>query len=257
MLMVALAGCTLTPAERTDQLARAHGFTREVAQGAGFRHVIYSNRVAERDQELHVYLSGDGSPWLGRKRISDDPTPRRPVALHLMALDPSPSVYVGRPCYHGLARHPPCQPDMWTTARYGEPIVASMAEVVNHQIARTLKTRVTLIGFSGGGTLAMLLSERIRATVAVVTIAANLDIHAWAALHGYSPLNDSLNPATRPPLPAHIRQVHLAGSADQSVPPALTTAAIARQPSATLSVFDGFDHSCCWQSIWPQALHDL
>jgi hypothetical protein len=255
--MAALAGCTLTPAARIDQLAQAHDFTREVAQGAGFRHVIYSNQETGQDGALHVYLSGDGSPWLSRKRISDDPTPRRPIALRLMTLDTASSLYVGRPCYHGLAQHPPCHPGLWTTARYGEPILASMAAVVNHRLARTSKTRVILIGFSGGGTLAMLLGERIPATSAIVTIAANLDVRAWSALHGFSPLSHSLDPATRPPLPAHIRQIHLAGSADRSVPPAIVTAAISRQPAATLRVFDGFDHSCCWQSIWPQALSGL
>ena len=74
---------------------------------------------------LHVYLDGDGTPMLGSYPAAD-PTPRDPLVLDLMALDSTPSIYVGRPCYHGLSGAP-CSPSLWTSGRYSEPVVASMA----------------------------------------------------------------------------------------------------------------------------------
>ncbi len=64
----------------------------------------------------------------------------------------------------------------------------------------------------------MLVAARMEQVRQVVTIAANLDIDAWAEHSGYSRLRGSLNPATQPPLPTHIQQIHLAGGRDLRVP---------------------------------------
>lgn len=46
--------------------------------------------------------------------------------LRLMALDPAPSVYLGRPCYHGLAA--PCRARRsFGRARYSARVLDSMA----------------------------------------------------------------------------------------------------------------------------------
>jgi pimeloyl-ACP methyl ester carboxylesterase len=82
--------------------------------------------------------------------------------------------------------------------------------------------RVAWFGHSGGGTLAVLLAARLPETVAVVTIAANLDTDAWAAYGGHQDLSGSLSPASCPPLSQQIQQRHYAGGKDRVVPPALT-----------------------------------
>jgi len=105
--------------------------------------------------------------------------------------------------------------------------------------------------------LAMLIAARVEQVRGVLTIAANLDIATWADRHGYSRLLGSLNPATQPPLPAKIRQIHLAGERDRRVPAHLSEPAVARQRNARLFVVPNVDHSCCWEHAWPAILAGL
>jgi poly(3-hydroxybutyrate) depolymerase len=111
---------------------------------------------------------------------------------------------------------------------------------------------VVWFGYSGGGTLAMLLAPRVAETEEVVTVAANLDVAAWVRHHGVRPLEGSLDPARQPPLPARIVQRHWAGAADPEVPADV----VRRVAGANLVVVPRFDHVCCWQDIWPEILED-
>ena len=103
----------------------------------------------------------------------------------------------------------------------------------------------------------MLLAERVPETIAVVTLAGNLDVAAWTEHHGYAPLRESLDPATRPSLPAGIVQLHLRAERDRVVPPELVDDALARQPAAVALILPEVDHDCCWEEIWPDALVQL
>jgi pimeloyl-ACP methyl ester carboxylesterase len=250
-------GACSSPAERTDTEAGTLGFTRAIVAGAPFSHVVYRPARQVRGDVLHVYIGGDGSPRRAVRSLPPDPTPRRPVLLPLLALDPAPGVYLGRPCYHGLGADPPCRPWYWTLGRYGDAVVDSMAQAVRRLGRETGAGQVVLIGHSGGGTLAMLMAERLAETRAVVTLGGNLDVAAWTGHHGFTALSGSLDPARRPPLPSEIVQIHLRGTADEVVPPALTDAVIARQPHAVSHVYPAFDHECCWQRVWPAVLAEL
>ncbi|MDO8412256.1 MAG: hypothetical protein Q7S51_00555 [Gallionellaceae bacterium] len=253
-LVMQITGCA-SPAMRMDEQAAGLGYHRQVVKGEGYEHVVYikPGRATEHSI-LHVYLEGDGTPWVRKHLAAFDPTPRKPVMLALMALDSMPSLYLGRPCYHGLSQTIGCMPDLWTSARYSEVVVASMTSALT-QLAEDYQS-VILMGYSGGGTLAMLLAERLPKTKAVITLAANLDTDRWAALHGEQ-LSGSLNPARRPPLPTHIKQQHFAGGEDDNVPPALIRDAVAPQPGAAFKVFEKFDHGCCWQTVWSEILDGL
>jgi hypothetical protein len=248
-LALLLLGCA-SPPPTPDAVAATGGLTADWVDGQGFRHRTYRNAAKDDPRRpLHVYLEGDGLPFRTPTRINADPTPRNPLALRLMLRDPAPAVYVGRPCYHGEAAAPGCSPVRWTTGRYAEPVVASMAAALRRLAGP--ERPLVLIGYSGGGVFAMLLAARLESVVRVVSIAANLDIDRWAALHGYTPLATSLNPAAAPPLPARIQQLHLAGADDRQVPPWLSAPLAARQPAAEHRVLAGFDHRCCWESAWP------
>jgi hypothetical protein len=252
-LALTLLACA-SPAERLDREAAGFGFHRSVVTGDPFRHVVYVN-VAFRSSlyssgPVHVYLEGDGSPWLDSETISPDPTPRRPLMLRLMAQDPAPALYLGRPCYQGLATETSCSPTVWTSGRYSERVVASMARALLTVLQSRPAAPLDFVGHSGGGTLAMLLAKRFPQTRAVLTLAGNLDVQGWTKLHGYSPLQESLDPARRPPLPRRVAQLHAAGARDREVPLPVLRAAVARQPGARLLVFDRFDHACCWGSVW-------
>ncbi len=254
--LIILQGCT-AQSRLLDIEAAKQGFTREVVQGSEFPHVIYRHDNPHIGSTLHVYLDGDGKPWIGNRLISADPTPVNPLMLNLMAIDQAPSIYLGRPCYHGFASISPCNSQLWTTARYSIQVIKSMEEVLRNYMTQAGYSEVILIGHSGGGTLAMLLAERIQQTRAIVTIAGNLDIDAWAKYHHYSALTGSLNPANMPELDTKIHQYHLIGKADRNVPYSLVEAVLQKQPTAKVLIWEQFDHACCWQNIWQDFLHCL
>ena len=247
-------GACATPAERAADAAARLGLQRSVVPGDGFQHVLFERANLGPASTLHVYLEGDGSPERALRSVPPDPTPSQPLAMQLLALDPAPSLLLGRPCYHGAG---PCSPWHWSEGRYGEDVVESMATALRRIASERGVQQLVLIGHSGGGTLAMLLAERLPGVRAVVTVAGNLDVAAWTRHHGSAPLQGSLDPATRSPLSRELVQLHLVGGHDDQVPPDVTAPMIARQPSATRRLFPTFDHHCCWASAWPAVLADL
>lgn len=248
-----LAGC-VSLAENFADKAAMLGMTRESVIGAGFEHVLYI-KDGHPSKTLHIYLDGDGAPWVAG-RPSDDPTPRNPLVLNLMAQDNAPAVYLGRPCYHDAHGEFACTSRIWLKDRYSESVVASLAAVVKQLLERGGYQQLAWFGHSGGGTLAVLLASRFPQTKSVVTVAANLDIGAWARYAGDVDLNGSLNPADLPALPPAIVQRHYAGANDKIVPPTLTANAAAHLGSE-LIVVDDYDHVCCWQLNWRQVLDEV
>jgi len=244
------AGC-LSPTARFNHDAEKQGLERR-SQGSL---VLYQKGQLVDGEPIHIYLDGDGTPSPGRGRVSLDPTSRERLILRLIAVDPSASVLVGRPCYYGGEGE--CDPALWTGARYSQAVVDQLAGTINAVIADVPGSAVVLIGYSGGGTLAMLAAPLLTRLDTVVTIAANLDTEAWIEHHGYSPLSGSLNPATSAPLPARIRQVHLFGEMDENVPAQLARRTIERQSGAVVEIIPGFGHRCCWPDIWASKIADI
>jgi pimeloyl-ACP methyl ester carboxylesterase len=232
------------------------GFAERVVEGAPFHHRIFS-KGHPGGGVLHVYIEGDGRGWLTRHTVSRDPTPLKPLMLELMALDPQPSAYLGRPCYFGLASSAGCDARLWTSHRYSAEVVGSLERVIEVLLAEGDYSAVVLFGHSGGGTLATLLASRLPQTRALVTIGANLDVGAWADLHGYTPLTGSLDPAREREFPTGIFQVHWAGSRDTEIPPSLLLALRPYLGDDGVRIRDGFDHDCCWNEIWPRQLTEI
>jgi alpha-beta hydrolase superfamily lysophospholipase len=144
---------------------------------------------------------------------------------------------------------------LWTDARYSEAVVASMAAVVRQLVAQGSYRQVAWFGHSGGGTLAMLTAARIPESAAVVTVAANLDIDAWADVHQARHLAGSLNPARQPILPNTVIQRHYVGGRDEIVPPEITRRGV--KAGAEVIVVADYDHRCCWEELWPTILADI
>ncbi|MEH6570377.1 MAG: alpha/beta hydrolase [Halioglobus sp.] len=249
-LFLVLAACAGNPSQK---IVQQQGFISQVVAGAPFLHQVYSNAMS--GDTLHVYIEGDGRPWLGKQQVSPDPTPMNPLMLRLMASDSEPSIYLGRPCYFNLP-DPQCAPQWWTQGRYSAEVVTSLSSALDY--VSSGHKRIILIGHSGGGTLAMLLAARRSDVVGVITLAGNLDITAWANYHGYTPLALSLNPADEPPLGAAVAQRHYIGEKDSVITVEMLSRVIERQPAGTdLKVIKNADHACCWEETWVDLLEQF
>lgn len=246
-LCVVLSGCA-SNAARIDSLARAATMTPSLFESSGLQMRLYLRPDSARER-LVIFLEGDGIPWRQGVVPNDDPTTRNPLALQLAAQTPGAIAYVARPCYQGV-RTDRCSPDLWTSGRYSEQVVSAMTQAVLHTQQQAQAATVVLVGYSGGGVLAVLIAERLPHVAAVVTIAANLDVAAWTNHHGYLPLVDSLNPAMSDRDHAW-REIHLVGELDDVVPKHVSDRYFERHPSAQRWELANYGHSCCWLEEWP------
>lgn len=205
---------------------------------------------------LTVYLEGDGFAWRTLRQPSADPTPLDPLALRLALAQPDGNAaYLGRPCQYLDAQQAPCATRYWGEARFAENVVRSLDQAVGQLKFRAGAQRVVLVGYSGGGALALLLAARREDVTRVVTVAGNLDHAAWTQHHRVSPLLGSLNPATLRSRLADVEQRHLVGEQDRIIPPQLIEAFVAGYPAgnrAQVRVLSGYDHRCCWAQNWAQ-----
>lgn len=225
---------------------------QDLISGEPFQHQTAYRAGPAATGPIHIYIHGDGRPFITPSQVAADPSPGRPYVLKLMAMDPASSVLLGRPCYFRARAEDRCHFRWWTTHRYARSVVDSMAAGAN-QLADGRD--VVLIGYSGGGTLAMLMAPAIRQLKGVVTIAANLDTDQWTTLHGYTPLHGSLNPSRELERLAAIPQVHYLGVDDEVVPAALAEGFKARLPPGSVQLIPGQDHDCCWHKQWPELLN--
>ncbi|WP_340644943.1 hypothetical protein [Phenylobacterium sp.] len=210
---------------------------------AGSRILVAASKDAPSSGELlTVVIEGDGNAHDSQGRPSADPTPRDPLGLRLAQAWPDgPVAWLGRPCQY--VQDPACSPADWTAGRYSQSAVTASSLAIDELKRRSGATRLRLMGWSGGGTMAALVAARRTDVAVLVTLAAPLDLAAWTQWHGASPLTGSLDPASVS-LPPGIVQLHVLGRFDKVVPPALGEAS-ARRLGGTVLVWPE-KHTCCW-----------
>lgn len=256
LLLMLLGGCQAS----RDGLITSAFETRQALwhRTDSFAHLIIHGTHNPNSNVLHVYIEGDGKPWIASRYIAKDPSPENPLALHLMMQDPQNSLYLGRPCYFtryqsGVTESDnSCEPAYWTSARYSEAVIESMVAALDAIVKMNAYSHVVLIGYSGGGTIAYLMASRTDSIDRVVTVAANLDHDAWARHHDYSPLHNSLDPVVTP-LPRTISQLHLRGARDRNVPGKVLKK-FTENDNARWVTFPDYDHVCCWENNWRNIL---
>lgn len=274
LLIAGLVGCSNTYHNRHSIEASNSTLLSHENAVSLFQHRLWFNTAKIRQSntdiiasantitELVVYIHGDGLPWLAKGKIALDPSPDYSLTWALMQVDPRPAAFISRPCYFGLAEHDPmCHPRLWTNERYSVAVVESLAHSIAHESQEHGFNHIRLVGYSGGASLAMLISELLNTkheglVGSVSTLAGNLDSVAWASHHHYSPLNGSLNPAEMPALSRSISQHHFCGNDDRNTPEKLAQRFFDTQHQQCIAV--DATHDTGWLAFWQhytQTLH--
>ena len=260
LLALLLSACAtrLTPEERTlaaDRLALQKHWVSETMVSNGLPIVMYAPAHPPHDENLTLFIEGDGFAWVTGTQPSADPTPYDPVALRLALAHPDGNVaYIGRPCQYQSARSAACSNRYWTSARFAPEVIAASNAAAEALKVRFGASRLTLVGYSGGAAVAALIAADRDDVSRLVTVAGNLDHASWTAHHRVSPLSNSLNPADRVADLENIRQSHLVGEDDRIIPLAIVKRFAARFPASArpaIQVVPGANHHCCWVEQWP------
>jgi hypothetical protein len=195
---------------------------------------------------ISIYLEGDGAPWLSNFTPPPDPTPIRPLALGLASAQPSgTAIYLARPCQY--LSGPNCAVAYWSKRRFSEEIMATYDDFLDRLKEKFPASRWRLIGYSGGGIIAMALQARRHDIAQVITVASPVDLAAWTQFHGLSQVEQAAFLPMNKVQANNLR--HLAGSKDTVVPIAVAKAGAARYGGQLLE-FPDFDHGCCWLGAW-------
>ncbi|MBK8188005.1 MAG: alpha/beta hydrolase [Cellvibrio sp.] len=223
-------------------------------QSQGYR--LWQLSDLKETHVLHIYLEGDGQPWLGNGVIALDPGPRGLVSLPLMKQDLSARLYLGRPCYfQSYVKAQNCHPSLWTRARYSQQVVDVMVNALLAQTNLDAYDEWVLIGHSGGGALAYLMAQQLPKVNKVIAISSNLDVSAWVAHHQYAPLDQSLDPA-KIDSPKPLALFYLAGGKDKNVPLELNQTFL-NKVNAKIILREEYDHNCCWEKEWQKILDQI
>lgn len=212
-------------------------------------------KIDSSHDDMHVYIEGDGNSWKTKYELSTNPTPKKPLSLQLAMRDSHKNViYIARPCQYVSSSA--CNPAYWSHARYSEAVVQSMNEVLEQIKIQHFGRRFLLIGFSGGGNLAALLSIRRDDVLGLITIAGNLDHLSLNQYHQVSPLKNSLNAIDYHIPLKDITQRHFVGDGDRIVPPWLIKhyIQILNSDCASMRVIKGNTHHQGWVEQWPTYL---
>ncbi|WP_442963961.1 alpha/beta hydrolase [Pseudomonas sp. MM211] len=214
-LTVALSGCQ-SPLQRLDELAGEQGQRVQTLDLKPFPLLLSAPNNAVSASRIRVYLEGDGQAWATPSQPSLDPSPRDLLVARLAFADPTPSLYLARPCQ--FVRSDACETALWTNRRFGNEVLASLDGALDLIKTRYGNRDFELVGYSGGAALALLLAARRDDVASVQTLAGNLSPRYWVQLQQLSPLDGSLEPLDYRQRLALIAQRHLVGDEDRVVP---------------------------------------
>jgi len=257
-----LSSCVSVPSLQqrhltADELVAYNQWEAKTITTPQFDLVTYQPVHHSKEAVLTVYIEGDGLAWITKKTISADPTPINPIGLKLALNHPQGNaVYLARPCqYTGgtVARN--CTKHDWTDGRFSAQSIESSNQAINTIKAKFGANQLQLVGYSGGGAIAVLLAAKRNDVIKLVTVAGNLDHKAWTEHHNISPLSSSLNPVDYWSQLTQIEQRHFVGGKDTITPAFLAQQFVTGpglQSKAELIIVPEFNHHCCWDLSWSE-----
>ena len=258
LIALLFAGCASDPLNHADAIAGTAGLHRTQVQTKTFLLTAYV-KISDRTKPVDVYIEGDGLAWLSEVEPSPNPTPRKAMGLSLAAADPAANVvYIARPCqFTSFDRDPHCDVAYWTDRRFSEEVIGAMNQAVEALTRSAEDRKLNLVGYSGGGAVAVLIAARRHDVVSVRTIAGNLDHVEVNRQNDVTPLSGSLNAIDYAREISRIPQVHFSGQKDDVVTPVIAKRflkASAPTNCITLYTLESATHETGWPEHWPGLL---
>lgn len=261
--VVVISGCYVDSHSMRSQTAdRLAGPTqmlkREINTGS-FTLTAFE-RVRREGGTARIYIAGDGpDSTLQPDKPALNPTPINPVALHLATRDRGPNViYLARPCqYTQINAERPCPQEYWTDKRFAPEVVDSLSAALDNIKRRYGIRNFELIGFSGGGALAALLTAQRDDVITLRTVSGNLNHELRSRKMEDAPLTGSPNPVDIAAQIAHIPQHHFIAEWDEKLDTDIYDSfRQAAGPNRCMrsSLVKLADHKTGWVSVWPVAL---
>ncbi|MES2214472.1 MAG: alpha/beta hydrolase [Pseudomonadota bacterium] len=252
-----LSGCqtyVLGRHKAAERIGERYHMTQRLVKGDKFWLMTYQ-RITNPQAPFVVYIEGDGYAFKTKYTISEDPTPIRPMLLRLAAEDTRQNVvYIARPCQYTMEMDKAvCDESYWSDKRMSDEVVRSINDVI---IELTNKAPVRLVGFSGGGGIAVLVAARNPQVRSILTIAGNLDHVAFNNYHDSRPMLGSLNPIDYVSKVRNIPQLHFSGGIDKIVPPFIGDKFVqaANSPCVHQEVIPDVEHREGWERRWDYIL---
>lgn len=256
--------CSPNLAERAkmaDKVAEPAHFVKSTVKGGEFLITTYQ-RITEQSQPYVFYIESDGHAFMSYG-VSDNPTPFNPLLLKLATVDKRPNiVYIARPCqYTPMELNPICMksPIYWTHKRLSEEVVNSI-----NQVIETINNgkRFSLVGYSGGGGIAVLIAARNKNVKDILTLAANLDTVGFSNYHNKTGasenmwLTKSLNPLDYATQIRNIPQLHVAAGKDKAVPEIVINNYVKASNSSCVhqQTIPDITHYKGWEEVWSSIL---
>jgi predicted esterase len=260
LIPILLSACN-SPSVRNDKadtLATSGGFTKQIINTSRFQMLSYQ-RLSNENDPVTVYIEGDGYAFVGRHRVSLNPTPVDPISLNLALNDSVDNViYIARPCqFIPMENNPDCSPEYWSMKRYAPEMISAVNEVIDVYKLKHKVKQLRLVGFSGGATVAAILAAQRNDVLDLRTVAGNLDIDMFSLVHNASPLTGSLNPTDFAKKLVHIPQLHLIGEDDEIILPSVTNSYVSalKQQDVELKCvhvhsIKEVSHTQGWEAHW-------
>ncbi|WP_257263284.1 alpha/beta hydrolase [Endozoicomonas sp. ONNA2] len=204
---------------------------------------------------LRIYIEGDGRAWLRSNRPSMNPTPVNRLVHHLMMQDESPDLaYIAQPCQYVMNDN--CNSEVWTFKRYSPQVLEAMNATVASLKEKGHYEKLELVGYSGGGALAVLIAAHRNDVTSVRTVAGNLSPELLNRHHGISEMPAALNPLAFSGQLSSIAQIHFFGVRDSVVPVQVSEHYLeAFEDTSCINVERvNADHQSGWIEQWPLLL---
>jgi len=234
--------------------AAESAFDRQEITAGGFRLTVFA-RIEDANKPITVYIEGDVRGWNPTADPGIDASPDEYLGLRLATLDPADNVVViSRPCQYGID-DAACLSQTWKSGRLAAQVYSAINRALDYAVSVVPRSRLNLVGYSGGGAIAAVLAARRHDVASLRTIAGNLDPDGNGRTHGSVPQDDFIDPMEIAPRLSLVPQEHFVGDKDAFVPPFLTenfVKAIGQSYCVKVIQIEGATHKTGWEQAWKE-----